>query len=154
MSRRHIEKKIAVLPDPIYNSRIAELFVRQIMRKGKKSLAYKLFYKSMNRVSKITKKNPLTIMGKAIHYATPLIETKALKNNKTIQKLPKEVLKRRGTLIAIRWILMACRKNKGKSITYNLANELIDASNKTGYAVKKKEEMHKMAEANKAFLKR
>jgi small subunit ribosomal protein S7 len=153
MSRRRTAKKRTVMPDPLYKSSLLELLVRQVMRNGKKLLAYRIMYESMNKIAEITKKDPLVILEQAIRNTTPLIEVKARRVGGSTYQVPIEVLPERGTTLAIRWILTACRNNHGKPMYVILTNELIDASNKSGNAVKKKDEIHRMAEANKAFAK-
>ncbi len=153
MSRRRIPKKRIVMPDPVYDSRLVELIVRQIMRKGKKSLAYKIMYDAMSQISDITQQDPLIIIEQAIRNATPLVEVKARRVGGSTYQVPLEVLPERGTALAIRWILIACRNRSGKTMAIKLTNELLEASKNSGSAIRKRDEMHKMAEANKAFAK-
>lgn len=153
MSRRRIPKKRIVMPDPVYDSRLVELVVRQIMRKGKKSLAYKIMYDAMTQISDRTQQDPLIIMEQAIRNATPLVEVKARRVGGSTYQVPLEVLPERGTALAIRWILIACRNRTGKTMAIKLTNELIEASKNSGNAIRKRDEMHKMADANKAFAK-
>lgn len=154
MSHRRTEKRRIVLADPLYESVIVELFVRQIMRKGKKLLAYRIIYESMFQIKKITKEEPLGILEQAVLNVKPLLETQARRSRGSIKQIPREVSTEKGILLAIRWILIASRKNNGKPMFLALANELINASKNFGNAVKKKEEVQKTAEANKVFLKR
>nr|YP_010040805.1 ribosomal protein S7 [Prototheca wickerhamii]QOZ41701.1 ribosomal protein S7 [Prototheca wickerhamii] len=154
MSRRRTEKRRNIPADPLYKSIIVELFVRQIMRKGKKTLAYSIIYKSMFKIREITKEEPLIIIEQAILNVKPLLETRARRSRGSVKQIPIEVKPERGILLAIRWIKIAAQKNKGKPMFIALANELINASNNTGNAVRKKDETHKMAEANKTFIKR
>ena len=153
MSRRRTPKKRSVMPDPIYDSRLVELIVRQIMRKGKKSLAYKIMYESMNQIAEITQQEPLVIIEQAIRNATPLVEVKARRVGGSTYQVPLEILPERGTALAIRWLLSACRNRTGRSMANKLTNELLDASKNSGNAIRKRDEIHKMAEANKAFAK-
>lgn len=153
MSRRRTPKKRIVMPDPIYDSRLVELIVRQIMRKGKKSLAYKIMYESMNQIADITQQDPLSIVEQAIRNATPLVEVKARRVGGSTYQVPLEVLPERGTALAIRWILNSCRNRVGRSMSAKLTNELLEASKNSGNAIRKRDEVHKMAEANKAFAK-
>lgn len=153
MSRRRTPKKRIVMPDPIYDSRLVELIVRQIMRKGKKSLAYKIMYDSMNQIAEITQQEPLVIIEQAIRNATPLVEVKARRVGGSTYQVPLEILPERGTALAIRWILNACRNRVGRNMASKLTNELLDASKNAGNAIRKRDEIHKMAEANKAFAK-
>ncbi len=153
MSRRRTPKKRNVMPDPVYDSRIVELIVRQIMRKGKKSLAYKIMYESMNQIADNTQQDPLTILEQAIRNATPLVEVKARRVGGSTYQVPLEVLPERGTALAIRWILSSCRNRAGRSMANKLTNELLEAAKNSGNAIRKRDEVHKMAEANKAFAK-
>lgn len=153
MSRRRIPKKRIVMPDPVYDSRIVELVVRQIMRKGKKSLAYRIMYEAMTQIADITQQDPLVVIEQAIRNATPLVEVKARRVGGSTYQVPLEVLPERGTALAIRWILIACRNRTGKTMSGKLTNELLEASKNSGSAIRKRDEMHKMAEANKAFAK-
>lgn len=153
MSRRRIPKKRIVMPDPIYDSRVVELVVRQIMRKGKKSLAYRIMYEAMTQIADTTQQDPLIVIEQAIRNATPLVEVKARRVGGSTYQVPLEVLPERGTALAIRWILIACRNRTGKNMASKLTGELIEASKNSGSAIRKRDEMHKMAEANKAFAK-
>ena len=109
MSRRRTQKKRSVMPDPVYDSRLVELIVRQIMRKGKKSLAYKIMYETMTQIAETTQQDPLVVIEQAIRNATPLVEVKARRVGGSTYQVPLEVLPERGTALAIRWILSACR---------------------------------------------
>jgi small subunit ribosomal protein S7 len=141
------------MPDPVYDSRLVELIVRQIMRKGKKSLAYKIMYESMNQIAETTQQDPLVIIEQSIRNATPLVEVKARRVGGSTYQVPLEILPERGTALAIRWVLSACRNRAGRSMASKLTNELLDASKNSGNAIRKRDEIHKMAEANKAFAK-
>ena len=153
MSRRRTPKKRNVMPDPVYDSRLVELIVRQIMRKGKKSLAYKIMYESMNQIAETTQQEPLVIIEQAIRNATPLVEVKARRVGGSTYQVPLEILPERGTALAIRCVLSAGRNRSGRNMASKLSNELLDASKNSGNAVRKRDEVHKMAEANKAFAK-
>jgi len=153
MSRRRTPKKRIVMPDPVYDSRLVELIVRQIMRKGKKSLAYKIMYESMNQIAETTQQEPLIVIEQAIRNATPLVEVKARRVGGSTYQVPLEILPERGTALAIRWVLNACRNRAGRSMANKLTSELLDASKNSGNAIRKRDEVHKMAEANKAFAK-
>lgn len=153
MSRRRTQKKRIVMPDPVYDSRLVELIVRQIMRQGKKSLAYRIMYSSMNQLAQSTQQDPLVVIEQAIRNATPLLEVKARRIGGSTYQVPLEVAPERGTALAIRWILLACRSKSGKTMSSRLTTELIEASKNTGSAIRKRDEVHKMAEANRAFAK-
>ena len=152
MSRRRTQKKRIVMPDPVYDSRLVELLVRQLMRQGKKSLAYRIMYSSMNELAK-TQQDPLIVIEQAIRNATPLLEVKARRIGGSTYQVPLEVAPERGTALAIRWILIACRSRSGKTMSNRLTSELLEASKKTGSAIRKRDEVHKMAEANRSFAK-
>lgn len=153
MSRRRTQKKRIVMPDPVYDSRLVELIVRQIMRQGKKSLAYRIMYSSMNQIAQSTQQDPLVVIEQAIRNATPLLEVKARRIGGSTYQVPLEVAPERGTALAIRWILLACRSKSGKTMSSRLTTELIETSKNTGSAIRKRDEVHKMAEANRAFAK-
>ena len=153
MPRRRTPKKRIVIPDPIYNSRLIELLVRQIMREGKKGLAYRILYESMNQISESVQQEPLMIIEQAVRNATPLVEVKARRIGGSTYQVPLEVSPERGTALAIRWILSSCRSRSGKSMASKLTLELLEAAKNSGTAIRKRDEVHKMAEANKAFAK-
>jgi len=153
MSRRRNPKKRIVTPDPVYDSRLIELLVRQIMRKGKKSLAYKICYECMNKISDSTHQDPLVLVEQAIRNATPMVEVKARRIGGSTYQVPLEVAPERGTALAIRWILAACRSKSGRPMAVKLTNELLEAAKNSGSAFRKRDEVHKMAEANRAFSK-
>ena len=153
MSRRRTPKKRIVMPDPVYDSRLIELIVRQIMRQGKKSLAYKIMYECMTQIAETTQQDPLAVIEQAIRNATPLVEVKARRVGGSTYQVPLEILPERGTALAIRWVLSASRNRTGRSMASKLTNELLDASKNSGNAIRKRDEIHKMAEANKAFAK-
>lgn len=153
MPRRRTPKKRVLTPDPVYDSRVIHMIVNRLMKKGKKSLAYSLFYKSMKQIAETTQQDPVKIVEQAVKNATPLVEVKARRVGGSTYQVPVEVDPGRGTALAIRWILIACRNRSGKSMISKLTNEFIDASKSLGNAIRKKDEVHKMAESNKAFAK-
>jgi small subunit ribosomal protein S7 len=153
MPRKRTPKRRVVMPDPVYDSRVIELVVRQLMRQGKKSLAYRIMYESMNQIAETTQQDPLVIIEQAIRNATPLVEVKARRIGGSTYQVPLEVRAERGTALAIRWILLASRNRTGKTMSNKLTSELLEASKNSGSAIRKRDEVHKMAEANKAFAK-
>nr|AWX53506.1 ribosomal protein S7 [Scotinosphaera sp. NIES-154] len=153
MSRRQIVKKRYVAPDPRYESRLVQMIVNRLMKKGKKALAYKIIYETMDQIANMTKKDPVKIIEQAIRNATPLLEVKARRVGGSTYQIPKKVPSERGTTLSIRWILSACRNRSGKSMIFKLTNEFIDASKKTGDSIRKRNEAHRMAEANRALAK-
>ncbi|MGL5083883.1 MAG: 30S ribosomal protein S7 [Microcoleaceae cyanobacterium] len=151
MSRRKLVQKRPIPPDPVYNSRLVSMMVRRVMRHGKQSLAYRLIYDSLKIIEERTGAEPLELFEKAVRNVTPLVEVKARRVGGATYQVPMEVRSERGTTLALRWIIRYSRERSGRSMSMKLANELMDAANETGSAVRKREETHKMAEANKAF---
>ena len=151
MRRRRPDKR-TILPDPIYNDIVVAKFVNYIMKGGKKSIAERIFYSSLNIIKEQSKNNePLEIFKKALENVAPVVEVKSKRIGGATYQVPIEVSQNRRFALAMRWILSFSRSRKGKTMANRLANELIAASNKDGSAYKKKEDTHKMAEANKAF---
>lgn len=151
MSRRTVIKKRPVPPDPVYNSRLISMMVRRIMRHGKKSLASRIIYDAMKIIEERTGGDPLTTFEKAVRNVTPLVEVKARRVGGATYQVPMEVRSDRGTTLAMRWLIQFSRSRAGKTMASKLANELMDAANETGNAIRKREETHRMADANKAF---
>ncbi|MGC9504756.1 30S ribosomal protein S7 [Baaleninema sp.] len=151
MSRRRVVQKRPVPPDPVYNSRLVSMMVRRVMRHGKKSLSSNLIYDAMKIVEERTGSDPLELFETAIRNATPLVEVKARRVGGATYQVPMEVRSDRGTALALRWLIAASRQRSGKTMAMKLANELMDAANETGNTIRKREETHRMAEANKAF---
>ena len=151
MSRRQVIQKRPIPPDPVYNSRLVSMMVRRVMRCGKKSLASRIVYQAMETIKERTGSEPLELFETAVRNATPLVEVKARRVGGATYQVPMEVRPDRGTALALRWIIDASRKRSGKSMAQKLANELMDAANETGNTIRKREETHRMAEANKAF---
>ena len=151
MSRRSKPAKRIPLADPVYNSVDISKFINRIMRRGKKSLAEKIFYATMEKIKERTKEDPIEIFQKAMTNATPLLEVKARRIGGSTYQVPIDVKPDRGFALASSWIIAAAKNRSGKSFVDKLTNEIIDASNGSGQACKKREDTHKMAEANKAF---
>lgn len=151
MSRRSKAKVVEVPPDPVYNSRLVNMTIRRIMKDGKKSLAARILYDALSIISERTGAEPMETFEKAIKNLTPLVEVKARRVGGATYQVPMEVRTSRGSSLALRWLIAFSRKRSGKTMSMNLANEIMDAANETGGAIKKREETHKMAEANKAF---
>ena len=151
MRRRRPEKR-KILKDPIYNDLVVAKFVNYIMKKGKKSLAERIFYGSLDIIKEQTKTDtPIETFKKALDNVAPILEVKSKRIGGATYQVPLEVSKERRIALAMRWILTFSRNRKGKTMEKRLAAELISASNKEGSAIKKREDTHKMAEANKAF---
>ena len=151
MSRRRVVQKRPIPPDPVYNSRLVSMMVRRIMKHGKKSIAYRIIYQALKTIEERTGSEPLEVFEKAVRNATPLVEVKARRVGGETYQVPMEVRSERGTALALRWLIQYARARTGRSMAVRLANELMDAANETGSAVRKREETHRMAEANKAF---
>jgi len=151
MRRRRPEKRV-ILPDPIYNDIVVARFINYIMKNGKKSIAEKILYESLDLIKEKTKGDtPIDIFKKALENVSPIVEVKSKRVGGATYQVPLEVSQNRRVALAMRWILSYARSRKGKTMANRLASELIAASNKEGSAYKKKEDTHKMAEANKAF---
>jgi len=151
MPRRKIVKKREVPPDPKYNSPLVTKFINCLMKCGKKSVAERIFYKSMEIIEKRTGQPGIQVFKQAINNAKPVLEVRPRRVGGATYQVPMEVRPERRTALAIRWILEHARARKEHSMQENLASELIAASRNEGGAIKKKEDTHKMAEANKAF---
>jgi small subunit ribosomal protein S7 len=151
MSRRTVTKKRPVPADPVYNSRLVSMTIRRIMRSGKKSLASGIVYDALKTIGERTGNDPIETFEKAIRNLTPLVEVKARRVGGATYQVPMEVRPGRGTALALRWLVQYSRSRGGRTMAGKLANEIMDAANETGAAIKKREETHKMAEANKAF---
>lgn len=151
MSRRSKPAKRIPPADPIYSSVDVSKFINRIMRRGKKSIAERIFYSSMAKIEEKTKEQPMEIFQKAIKNSTPLLEVKARRIGGSTYQVPLEVKVDRGMALSSSWLIAAAKNRNGKSFIDKLTQELIDASNGSGAACKKREDTHKMAEANKAF---
>ena len=148
MSRHKITKKQLVMPDPFYASILIQKITNKLMKKGKKLLAHKIMNKAIQEIEKKTQKDPIQIIEQAIYNASPAIEIKARRIGGAVYSIPIELSSDRGVSRAISWILKSCKNKSGKPYYIRLANELIDASKKTGPAIRKREEAHKIAESN------
>ena len=151
MPRRRRAEIRDILPDPIYNSTLAEKFVNSMMWDGKKQVAQAVFYDAMDKIKDRTNDDPLKLFKKAVENAKPLLEVKTRRVGGANYQVPVEVPQNRRTSLAIRWILLNARSRPEKGMPEKLANELNDAANMRGGAIKKKDDVHRMAEANKAF---
>jgi small subunit ribosomal protein S7 len=151
MSRRTTAKKRLPDPDPIYNSRLISMFTVHVLKDGKKSKANKIMYNALDIIKQRTSEDALGILEKAVRNVTPLVEVKARRVGGSTFQVPLEVKAYRGTNLALRWITRYSRERSGKNIDQKLASEILEASNESGASIRKKEQLHKMAEANKAF---
>ena len=151
MSRRNRPEPRVVLPDPRYNNILVSHLVNKIMLSGKKSTAERLVYGAFDMVEQKTGTDPLSVFKKAMDNVRPTLEVRPKRVGGATYQVPMEVSTDRRTTLAIRWILSAAQERSGKSFPDKLAGELIDAFNETGSAIRKRDETHKMAEANRAF---
>ncbi len=146
----HIAKR-DVLPDPIYNNKVVTKLINNIMLDGKKGVAQKIVYGAFDRIAEETGKDALEVFTEAMNNIMPALEVKARRIGGATYQVPIDVRPDRRQALALRWITLYSRKRSEKTMAERLAKELMDAANNTGASVKKKEDMHKMAEANKAF---
>lgn len=152
MPRRKYKKRGEVAPDTVYGSRLVSKFINCIMRCGKKTIAEKQFYKALEIIEQRTKEEPIAVFEKAIRNVIPTLEVKSRRIGGATYQVPIEVRPDRKYTLAIRWIIAHARTGtKGKPFFEKLAYELMDASKNTGTSVKKKEDIHRMAESNRAF---
>ena len=151
MPRRRSPEKRKILPDPKYKDIIVAKFMNHIMKDGKKSVAEKIVYEAIDKIKTKTKEDPITIFNEAMNNIKPTVEVRSRRVGGATYQVPVEVKSKRAQALAIRWLVDASRKRKDKHMSDKIFNELYDAYEKKGSAVKKREDVHKMAESNKAF---
>jgi len=151
MPRRRVAEKREILPDPIYNSKMISKFINTIMRHGKKSVAEKICYGALDIIKAKTGEDPLKVFKTAIENVKPVIEVKSRRVGGATYQVPVDIRPQRRLALAFRWIIGFAKKRGERTMKEKLAAELLDAANNTGASIKKKEDTHKMAEANKAF---
>jgi len=151
MARRRSAQKREILPDPKYHDKLVTKFINNMMLDGKKSLAERIFYSSMDLIQSKESEEALTLFKKAVENAKPVLEVKSRRVGGATYQVPVEVRSDRKQALSIRWILSSAKARTERTMEERLANELVDAANKRGAAIKKKEDVHRMAEANKAF---
>ena len=151
MSRRNRAKRILVQPDPIYGSRLVNLLIARILQSGKKSVAQRVVYTALEIITSKTEENPILILEKAVKNVTPQVEVKARRVGGSTYQVPIEIRAYRGTNVSLKWITEFARQRSGKTMAMKLSNEIIDAAKETGNSIRRKEQTHKMADANKAF---
>ena len=151
MARRKKKEKRIIIPDPVYNNILLTQFINKIMERGKKTIAQKIVYKAFDIIKEKAKKDPLEVFDLAIRNVSPLLEVKPKRIGGATYQVPREVRGERKISLAMRWIIQAAQKRKGKAMREKLAEELIEAAENRGAAIKKKEDTHRMAEANRAF---
>ncbi len=150
MRKRQAVKR-DVLPDPIYESKIVTRLINTVMKKGKKGTAEKILYSAFDMVKNKTGEEPMDVFNKAVENIKPVLEVKSRRVGGANVQVPLEVSDERGQALALRWLVQYARLRNGKNMAENLANEIVDAANGQGGAVKKRDDVHRMAEANKAF---
>ena len=148
---RRAYKKHKILPDNTYNDIAVSQLVNKVMKRGKKTIAQKIVYGAFNMIKEKTQKEPLEVFKKAVENASPLLEVKPKRIGGATYQVPMEVRQERRLFLALKWIIDGARSAKGKSMQEKLGQEILNVSNNEGSAMKKKNDMHRMAEANKAF---
>ena len=151
MARRREAQKRKVSPDPKYNDVLVGRFINSILKQGKKSLAERIFYSALDAVEEKIKEDPVKIFRKAIENAAPMLEVRSRRVGGATYQVPVEVNESRRIALSIRWMIQNARSRAGKTMSEKLTGEIVDAYNNSGGAIKKREEVHRMAEANKAF---
>jgi small subunit ribosomal protein S7 len=151
MARRRVAQRRDILPDPIYNSTLVTKFINGMMWEGKKSVAEEIFYSAMEKIAEKTGEEPLKLFKKAVDTVAPTLEVKSRRIGGATYQVPLEVTKDRRNTLAIRWIVSNARGRSEKTMRDRLVGELLDSTSGRGGAVKKKDDVHRMAEANKAF---
>ena len=151
MSRGKRASRREIIPDPVYNSELASKFINTMIQKGKKSKAEAIFYGAMDIIQERIGEYPINVLEKAVENVKPVLEVKSRRVGGTTYQVPIEVRPRRRLSLALRWLIIATKAQGGKSMKEKLAAELLDAFNGQGSSVKKKEDTHRMAEANKSF---
>ena len=155
MPRRPISKKRTLLPDPVYNSVSVHMLVNRVLKSGKKSLAYRIVYTALKDIGDVTKKNPVEVFEQALENVTPRVEVKPRRRAGAIQMVPRVLrMGDRAKATSLRWVMEACQKRSGQPMGLKLKNEILEAYKKTGYAVRKKDELHKIAISNAMYAKK
>ena len=151
MPRRRVVAKREVLPDPLFNSQLVTKFVNVVMRDGKKTVAEKILYQALEAIRQRTSDDPMKVFKKAVENVKPSVEVKSRRVGGSNYQVPVEVRPSRRLALSMRWIIQSAEKRGEKTMRAKLAGELLDAAENRGGAIKKKEDTHRMAEANKAF---
>lgn len=151
MPRKGPAPRRELVPDPVYNSRLVTQLINQVLQRGKKSLAERIIYDSFDIVRDRTNSEPLTVLRKAVENARPLLRVKPRRVGGATYQVPVEVAPKIGTTLALRWLTSFASARKGRTMSEKLAGEIMDAASGTGATVKRREDTHKMAEANRAF---
>ena len=151
MPRRREVPKREILPDPLYNSQLVTKFVNVVMKDGKKAVAERLLYSALDRVQERMEEDPMKIFKKAVENVKPALEVKSRRVGGSTYQVPIEVRPSRRLALSMRWLIQSAQRRGEKTMDLRLANEFMDAAQNRGAAIKKKEDTHRMAEANKAF---
>ena len=151
MSRRRVAGRREILPDPKYGNETLAKFINMVMTRGKKSVAERIVYGALDQIASKGSDDPMEVLGKALENVRPVVEVKSRRVGGATYQVPVEVRPVRRNTLAMRWMIDAARKRGEKSMAQRLAGEIMDAANNRGTAVKKREDTHRMAEANKAF---
>jgi small subunit ribosomal protein S7 len=151
MSRRRVAEKREILPDPKFGNEMLARFINMVMQSGKKSVAERIIYGALDQIKERSKADPIELLDKALDNVRPMVEVKSRRVGGATYQVPVEVRATRRTTLAMRWVIDAARGRGEKSMALRLAGELMDAADSRGSAVKKKEDTHRMADANKAF---
>ena len=151
MSRRRVAEKREILPDPKYGDQVLAKFINMVMRSGKKSVAERIVYGALNEISVKTKSDSIGVFNKALDNVRPIVEVKSRRVGGATYQIPVEVRPQRSQTLAMRWLVDAAKNRSEKNMGLRLAGELMDAAENRGTAMRKREDMHKMAEANRAF---
>jgi len=152
MARRNRPERRPIPPDPRYNNVQVQVMINKLMTRGKKSTAERVLYGALDRVQSQTGRDPLDVFGQALRNATPVLEVKPRRVGGATYQVPVEIRPDRRVALAMRWLLNSARSRGGRSMSERLAAELLDAANGTGAAIKRKDDTHRMAEANRAFV--
>ncbi len=152
MPRRARVVRRDIPPDPKYHSKSVAMLINKVMKNGKKSLAERVMYQAMDQVEVQTHRNPLDVLEQALRNATPVVEVKPRRVGGATYQVPVDIRAERRTSLAMRWLLNSARARRGRSLAERLAAEIIDAANGQGATIKRKEDTHRMAEANRAFV--
>lgn len=151
MPRRGKAGRRRIVPDPVFNSEMAGRIINKVMLDGKKGLAQGIFYDAMNRIGETARRDPMEVLDSAMKNVTPMLEVRPRRVGGATYQVPMEVRPERRVSMAVRWLVQAARGRNERTMVERLASELLDAANNTGATVRRREELHKMAEANRAF---
>ena len=151
MARRRVAVKRKILPDPKFDDLLVACFINNLLKQGKKSVAEGIFYGALDAVGEKTKEDPIKVFKKAVDNVSPHLEVKSRRVGGATYQVPVEVRDSRRTALSIRWIIQNAKARSGRSMSEKLTGEIVDAYNNAGGSIKKKEDVHRMAEANKAF---